>query len=107
MACFLAEQAAQLRVKAAFYKLLGESPRGHQIRSLLGELAMVVGGDCAERIKGFVRSHRAQLSELEDAYLMSRYGFKTYTRKDASDMIGLVEEVFRLVEEAEGGCSGA
>ena len=39
LACFLAEQAAQLRLEAALLKLLGNYPRLHQLRPLLGVLA--------------------------------------------------------------------
>ena len=106
VACFLAEQAAQLRVKAALLRLVGEAPRGHQLRTLLGYLAEASGGGCRESIREFVGRWRARLSELEDAYLVTRYGFKSYTREDAADMISLVERVFRLVEEAEGDCGG-
>lgn len=106
LACFLAEQAAQLRVKAALYKLVGDYPRLHQLRVLLGELARLAGGECRRRVEEFARAHRAGLSELEDAYLLARYGTKVYGREDAEDMVSLAERVVALVEEVEGACAG-
>lgn len=106
LACFLAEQAVQLRVKAALYRLAGDYPRIHQLRMLLGELSRVAGGECEERVREFIRARRAELSELEDAYLMARYSVKLYGPEDAQAMISLAREVWKLVEWVETGCSG-
>lgn len=106
LACFLAEQAAQLRIKAALYRLLGDYPRLHQVRLLLGELGRAAGGGCAREIADFIRRHRAELSELEDAYLMTRYSPKLYGPDDAEAMLRLVEKLWGLVERAEEECPG-
>ena len=39
---------------------------------------------------------------MEDAYLMARYFVKPYYREDAEDMIKLVRDVIRLVDEVAG-----
>ncbi len=109
-AVFLAEQAVQLRVKAALLRLAGYYPRTHSVRLLLGELARLVGRELRRRIEEFVRENRSLLSELEDAYLIARYAPKQYTREDSEALLGIAERAIRLVEEVEeagsvgGGC---
>lgn len=36
LACFLAEQAVQLKIKALLVRVAGYTPRGHGLRELLG-----------------------------------------------------------------------
>lgn len=98
VSCFLAEQALQLYLKAMLLKLLGGYPRTHSIRRLLGELSKLVDS----RLEEFCRVNRVRLSALEDAYLMARYFVKPYYREDAEDMIKLVRDVIRLLDEVTG-----
>jgi HEPN domain-containing protein len=102
LAVFLAEQAVQLRIKAALLRIAGYYPGVHGVRLLLGELSRTVGGEAGERIKRFIAEKRSLLSELEDAYLIARYAPKQYTREDAEDLIAVAEETIGLVEEVEG-----
>jgi len=99
LACFFAEQCVQLYIKAKLLKLIGDYPRTHHVRQLLSRLLEVVSEDCREKLLGFIRANRAGLSELEDAYVMSRYSTKTYTEEDARDMIGLAREVLKVIDE--------
>ena len=103
LAVFLAEQAAQLRVKAALIRLAGHYPRVHNIRLLLGELAKVIGGNVGKKIIEFIKNNRSLLSELEDVYLIARYSPKQYSREDAEDLITIAEKIIKLVEETERG----
>lgn len=99
LACFLAEQALQLYLKSLLLELVGDYPRTHSIRQLLGELNRVLK---LHELEEFVNASRARLLALEDAYLMSRYYVREYEKGDAEDMIKLVEELISLFKGALG-----
>lgn len=99
-ACFLAEQSLQLYLKAILLKLVGDYPRTHSIRRLLGELGRVLN---SEALETFINANRARILALEDAYLIARYFVKEYEREDAMEMIRVVEEVVNLVRKILGG----
>lgn len=69
VACFLAEQALQLGLKARLLELLGEYPRTHSVRKLLGELGRVTG---SRELEEFAARNRAWLIALEDVYVAAR-----------------------------------
>ncbi|MET1160331.1 MAG: HEPN domain-containing protein [Thermoprotei archaeon] len=95
LSCFLAEQALQLYLKAVMLELVGEYPRTHSIRRLLGELNRVLK---SRELEDFVRINRTRLSVLEDAYLIARYFVKEYSEEDAKDLLELVEETVELIK---------
>jgi len=94
VACFLAEQSLQLYLKSVLLKLVGDYPRTHSIRRLLGEIVRIT--DNVE-IKEHARENRIRLSNLEDAYLMARYFIKEYLGEDAADMIKTAEETMERI----------
>lgn len=80
LACFMLEQAAQLYLKSALLKLVGEYGRTHSLRRLVWELAEASKDD---ELRKFGEERRAVLSSLEDAYIMSRDFPKEYSEMDA------------------------
>lgn len=72
LACFEAEQAAQLAVKSLLYELLGSTPRIHDLSELLGLLykALADAGltGLAERIAILGQERRRGLWLLSDSY---------------------------------------
>jgi len=96
VACFEADQTAQLFLKAYVLKLSGLLPRTHSIRTLLGHLASVPKVDRKTMIK-FASEHRSDLIMLEDAYLRSRYSGEAYKRQDAKKCVEVAEKVIELV----------
>ncbi|MEM3032173.1 MAG: HEPN domain-containing protein [Nitrososphaerota archaeon] len=96
LACFLAEQSAQLHLKSALLRVVGDYSRTHRLRQLLSEL---VKSTASERLKRFSEEYNVHLSSLEDAYIMARYITKYYTLRDAEESIQLVEALSRIVEE--------
>ena len=99
IACFLAEQALQLYLKFILLKIVGDYPRTHSIKRLLGEIARLTN---SSELRNFMRVNRARILALEDAYLMARYFIKEYDEDDANDMIKLVEEIINLVNKIVG-----
>ena len=99
VACFLAEQSLQLYLKFVLLKVLGDYPRTHSVRRLLGELNRLLG---SEDLEEFVKANRFRLSVLEDAYLMAGYFVKEYDAEDAEDMVKLTEETIEIINRTLG-----
>jgi HEPN domain-containing protein len=99
LACFMLEQAAQLYLKAALLKLVGEYSRTLSLRCLVWELAEASRNDELWR---FGEERRTVLSSLEDVYIMARYFPKEYSEMDAVEFLGVVRELFRLVDGVAG-----
>lgn len=94
--CFLAEQSLQLYLKSILLEVIGDYPRTHSVRRLLGELCRVLE---SRELDEFIRVNRVRLSVLEDAYFMARYFVKEYSKEDAEDMIKLVEETMNIINK--------
>lgn len=95
LACFNAQQATQLFLKAYILKKLGYIPRMHSIRELIGTLAKQLS---EKKLSDYVKSHRLELTALEDAYISSRYFIKEFTKDDAEDCIRIAKDVMELVQ---------
>ncbi len=102
LACFFAEQAVQLFLKAILLRLVGYYPRTHHVRALLSKLAEILPEDRRAILLEFMRSNRSLLSELEDVYVMARYSTRTYTYEDASDILKLAVSIIELVKKLVG-----
>ncbi|NPA85744.1 MAG: HEPN domain-containing protein [Crenarchaeota archaeon] len=105
LASFHAEQAAQLRLKSSILRLVGKVPRVHGIRELAGFLAKSLSEEGFEeqalKIREFVRRHKEELMDLEDAYSEARYELWEPSRTSALRMIRAVEELFKVLDEVE------
>ncbi len=99
VSCFLAEQSLQLFLKSVLLELIGDYPRTHSIRRLLGELRRLLR---SEELEDFIRVNRVRISVLEDAYLMARYFIKEYSAEDSKDMIKLAEDLMKLISKLLG-----
>jgi len=98
VAAFMAEQAAQLRLKASLLRLTGDTPRLHSLRELIGLLSqrLLEAGyrEEALQLRSFSREHRGSLVDLEDAYTAARYALYQVDPET-------VERLFKLLEEVE------
>jgi Uncharacterized conserved protein related to C-terminal domain of eukaryotic chaperone, SACSIN, COG2250 len=109
VACFHAEQPAQLFVKGIILELFGREYAGHGLRELVGYASRLLGDagytDLAERVSEYVRQSRSILIDLESAYIDARYGEVNYDAEVAGRLLdgaralmGLLEEVERIVK---------
>ncbi len=89
LACFQAEQAAQLFLKAIIFEKSGSLPRIHSIRQLLSILSEIT--------KITTKFDRLSLIALEDAYFKTRYLDTVYEKADADLAIKITEEVIARV----------
>ena len=99
IACFLSEQALQLYLKSTLLMVVGDYPRTHSIRRLLGELNRIM---VSKELEDFIKANRVRLIALEDAYLMARYFTSEYSREDAEDMVKLAKETIDIVNKVVG-----
>ncbi|MEM3372348.1 MAG: HEPN domain-containing protein [Candidatus Korarchaeum sp.] len=105
LACFNADQAAQLYAKSSILRLFGELPRIHGVRELLGYLATRLHEagytEKASLLREFIHENRYALSVLEDAYIGARYGPRSFGEDDAKISIGTVSKLVKLLEGIE------
>jgi HEPN domain-containing protein len=94
IASFNAEQATQLSLKSVLLLVVGDYPRTHSAIALLNELKRIDGED----ISRFIEDNRLGLRSLEDAYLTSRYFYRSFEKEDAKYLISLTEKVVELCE---------
>ena len=90
MACFMAEQSAQLYLKAVILEISGEMPRTHSIRSLLSILSTL--------LKKQVKYDRKSLIFLESAYINARYLGVVYEKEDAEEAVRIAGGIMELVD---------
>ena len=90
LTCFMAEQSAQLFLKAIILEKGGEFPRTHSLRQLFSILSNLIQNH-------ELKYDRKSLLLLESAYLNSRYINFSYNKEDAVEILKIVEEVLVLV----------
>ncbi|RLI00636.1 DNA-binding protein [Candidatus Bathyarchaeota archaeon] len=95
VACFEADQAVQLMLKAYLLKYGGFIPRTHSVRKLLGELGKVLGK--IGEVKKFISENRSGLVMLEDVYMRSRYSLEGYDASDAELCLNLASKIIDFV----------
>jgi len=105
-ACFNAEEAVQLAVKAVLYKYFGELPRIHGSRTLLARLRNLLmdagKGDVASIVGRFVSDSRDALDILEESYTMARYGTVSYGEVQGRLCVETAKKAFEVLMEVEG-----
>jgi HEPN domain-containing protein len=110
LAAFNMQQACQLRIKASLLKLLGEVPKIHSVRELLGILMMKLselGFEVISNVvKDFSRRYRDVLADIDSVCTMSRYSEFTYSVNDVKEMISVCSELHKLLDEVEKSVLG-
>ena len=105
LAAFNIQQSCQLRVKATLLRLIGEAPRVHSVRELLGMLSArleeIGFREVSDAVKHFVKKHREVLADIDSAYTASKYTLFTYTASDVKTMAEVCSELHKLLEDAE------
>ncbi len=103
LACFEAEQAAQLYLKSLLYRVAGVQPRIHDLSELLGTLYRVLEGfdEAREAVAEFAQRFRRSLWLLSESYYKARYGYVEYGEAEARECVEAAREVEKLVEKVE------
>lgn len=98
LAAFNLEQSAQLFLKYTLFLKLGDYPRTHSLRRLLTQLSMA-DKVFRSKIEHFLAEKIETVSNLEDAYLTSRYLPKEFTEKEIRLMEKFVIELIDLLKK--------
>ncbi len=96
LSAFNLEQSAQLFLKFALWKKLGDFEKVHSIFKLLSDLKEV--SDNKDKIEEFFKKHEETIGDLEIAYIESRYLPVQFYRNQVEKMIRLVEDLEKLIE---------
>ncbi|MCG3109043.1 hypothetical protein L3N51_01333 [Metallosphaera sp. J1] len=103
LAMFHAEEAIQLFLKAILLELFASEFRSHQVRTLFSYLVKLLiennYTDLANEVQELATEHKETLSELEDAYIESRYGEIEYEKVQAENSISVSEKIINKLEE--------
>ncbi|BCS92567.1 HEPN domain-containing protein [Metallosphaera javensis (ex Sakai et al. 2022)] len=103
LAMFHSEEAIQLFLKAILLELFASEFRSHQVRTLLSYLVKLLTEnnytDLANEVQELATEHKETLSELEDAYIESRYGEIEYEKVQAENSISVSEKIINKLEE--------
>ena len=94
LAAFHFNQASELILKYALFRGTGDYPRTHSIRRLLKLLSKAKED---ERIMEFLRENIDSLSNLENAYMTSRYLPAEFFREEVESMMRVTLSIFELV----------
>ena len=94
LSAFNLEQAIQLWVKYLIGNKLGDWPKTHYLSELIPQLARVYG---KKEILKFYRENELFFENLEDAYFVSRYFPKKYSKSGLSELFKKSEEFFNLI----------
>ncbi len=113
LAMVMVEQAAQLYIKSLFQEIAGYIPKIHNLRRILSILAgRLEEAGCTEigvKVREFVVDRRLELSMMEDAYVMGRYGIGGYTAETLNKALEALDELISLIEgvrdELRRGCT--
>ncbi len=106
LACFDAEQAVQLRLKASLLRLFGEATRVHGVLEHLSllrrRLAEAGFKTAADSLSDLVRAERELVELLDESYIMARYGSPGMYRKiDAERAVEFAERLLKALEKLE------
>lgn len=93
---FYLEQASQLLVKYSLFKKIKDFPKTHSIERLLETLGKAYGQE--KKVKRFVKNHREIISDLEEAYLTSRYLPVEFTKEKVIKMRNFVEKLRKFLK---------
>jgi len=86
LSAFHIEQAFQLYLKFILAKELGYFPKTHSLIKLFKELAKIE--KCFE---SFYKKNEIILKDIEDAYLLSRYFPREYSKEEVETMLSILE----------------
>ncbi len=97
ISAFSAQQSVELYLKYKLFTLVGDYPKTHSLKKLLREIGKVSGNE--EKIREFILSNIDRISNLENAYITSRYFPTEFERLEVESMINLARKIISLVDE--------
>ncbi|AEA46807.1 HEPN domain-containing protein [Archaeoglobus veneficus] len=96
LAAFNIQQFVELYLKYKLFLLAGDYPKTHSIKKLLKEIGKITGK--LEKIRAFMEENIDGISNLENAYITSRYIPSEFERKEVENMLDLAKRIRELVD---------
>ncbi|WP_456469476.1 HEPN domain-containing protein [Archaeoglobus sp.] len=96
LAAFNIQQHVELYLKYRLFLLVGDYPKTHSIKRLLKEIGKVSGKEGEVSI--FMVENIDRISNLENAYITSRYIPSEFERKEVENMLEVAEKIRKLVD---------
>ena len=97
LAAFNVQQFVELYLKYKLFLLVGDYPKTHSIKKLLKEIGKAAGK--FEEIRKFMIENIDGISNLENAYITSRYIPTEFEREEVENMLRLAKKIRELVDE--------
>lgn len=97
MAAHHLEQTAQLYLKYAIYRKLGDFPQIHPLSKLLDELGKAYNK--SNLMETFMDENLMLIKNLEVAYIFGRYMDKEYTKKEVDILSELTNNIIKLLKD--------
>ncbi len=96
LAAFNIQQSVELYLKYKLFLLAGDYPKTHSIKRLLKEIGKVA--DKVDEVRHFMEENIDGISNLENAYITSRYIPAEFERKEVENMLNLAKRIRSLVD---------
>ncbi|AKG90895.1 putative conserved protein related to C-terminal domain of eukaryotic chaperone, SACSIN [Geoglobus ahangari] len=97
LAAFNIQQSVELYLKYRLFLLAGDYPKTHSIKKLLRELGKIAGK--TEDVEKFMKENIDRISNLENAYITSRYIPSEFEKVEIENMLDVAEKIRKLVDE--------
>jgi HEPN domain-containing protein len=99
LAAFNFQQFSELYLKYKLVEISGEYPKTHSIKRLLRELAKLTSSE--EKVAKFIEENIDRISNLENAYITSRYIPVEFERKEVENMREIAESLKKFVDSIQ------
>jgi len=96
LAAFNIQQHVELYLKYKLFLLIGNYPKTHSIKRLLKEIGTATSKE--KEIIRFMEENIDRISNLENAYITSRYIPSEFERKEVENMLEVAEKIRKLVD---------
>ncbi len=96
LAAFNIQQSVELYLKYKLFLLAGDYPKTHSIKRLLKEIGKVT--EKLEEVRSFMEENIDGISNLENAYIASRYIPTEFERKEVENMLRLARKIRSFVD---------
>ncbi|AAB89633.1 MULTISPECIES: HEPN domain-containing protein [Archaeoglobus] len=96
IAAFNIQQFVELYLKYALFKKVGDYPKTPSIKRLLREIGKASGK--IDAVEEFMRENIDRISNVENAYITSRYIPSEFERIEVENMLKLARKIRDLVD---------
>ncbi len=96
IAAFNIQQFVELYLKYTLFKKVGDYPKTHSIKRLMKEIGKASGK--IDAIEEFMRENIDRISNVENAYITSRYIPSEFEKIEVENMLKLAKKIREVVD---------